>query len=126
MPQDWQLCKGNLISSWDLFNKEFHNAGVYLNLAREICAGQLHLLMPGHTTINIPAFTIFTLNLTLSMLLTHIFTLFLLSAFAPTTSTLPIPPMSMLPIPYTMFSTSISISHLTTPSLTLTTFAFIS
>ncbi len=36
MPQDWQICKKNPVLSRDFLDEKLHNAGVHLNLAREI------------------------------------------------------------------------------------------
>ncbi|MCJ1342679.1 hypothetical protein MMC31_000866, partial [Peltigera leucophlebia] len=38
--QDWQQCKEDPVPSRELYVEELYNAGVHLNLGREICAGR--------------------------------------------------------------------------------------
>ncbi len=49
-PQDWQMCKENLVLSRDLLDVKLHDAEVHLNLAREICVGRLLLPVSERTT----------------------------------------------------------------------------
>lgn len=44
--QNWPNCKEDPISSCKLLVEELYNAGVYLNLFEEICAGWFFLSIP--------------------------------------------------------------------------------
>ncbi len=117
-PQDWQLCKQNPVPSRDLFDEKLYNAGIHLNLAREICADRLFLSMPGRTITNMPASTTSMPAATLSTLPAPAFTTSPHPA-PPTLSTLP--PISRTSAP-TIATTAptMSILLLTTSSSTPT------
>lgn len=86
IPQDWQLCKENSILSRDFFGEELYNAGVFLNLAKEFCAGRLFFPLHGCTTINTPVTITSMPALILCTLLVSAITLSSLPALALTSS----------------------------------------